>query len=361
MKDIIATGKFQNFDNTELINNIDPNVLEEIKKRDPSPLFKAFVVAHEGESNSHEVGVGKRVMKWFRNAVRKVYDVLKIGTPAFPGHNSDNSIEGRQVIGRVVGKFQNMAGNIEKVISIIQIFNPFKDDPYDCCSFEGEMRIPNNINNIVGDNDLGAITGIVLANTALGAIPAFPGAKLMAAVQMLENGGKKMELHEIKKGIQELNVTPLMLWSMEELKKFPQINDEFAKVESKLNNQGEAFTRITSERDSQVDKNKEHEKTISDLKLQLKNNESVSVFDSVVDERKIEDPIMKQYIVSRKSNFRLDSVKDDVKGKANKFIDDRIKDFENDKKIFNPEAKKKDEGGKGDTGEISEYLNQNPN
>jgi hypothetical protein len=358
MKDIIALGKLQNFDNSELINNIDPNVLEEIKKRDPNPLFKAYVVAHEGESKSHVVGIGEKVIRWFKNAVSKVYDKLKIGTPAFSGHNADNSTEGRPVVGRVAGKFQNMVDNIKSVISIIHIYNPFKDENFDCCSFEGDMTLPDNSNNIVGDNDLKAITGIALANTALGVKPAFAGAKIKAAVQMLEDGGKKMELSEIKKGIKEQKITPTMIWSIKELKEFPEINDEFAKVESKLTNQESSFKRIIAERDNTEDENKKLKSSVDELKLKLKNNDSIKIFDSIIEERKIEDPKLKEYIVKKKDNFTLDSLEDDPKAKINTFVDSTIKDFEEQKTFFVGEQKKDDGKNKGADDGLDKYLNQ---
>jgi hypothetical protein len=352
---IIVEGQFQNFDNSELLNFVDPAALEEAKKTDPHPTLKAFVIAHEGESKSHWVGIGERAIKWLKNAVGKVYDKLKIGTPVFSGHNEDNSTDGRRQIGAVIGKFQNMQNGINRIISIIQIYNPFKNKDYNIASFEGEMKMPTSLDYEVGENDLKGISGIALAVKSLGVKPAFANAEIVGKLQMLENGGIKVTLSEIMKEIHDQKIKVLDLFDIKDLLELSEIKSAIDTAESKANNQESAFKRLTAEKEGWKTEKTDLQKTIDDLNIKLKNNESSGIFDTVLNERKIEDEPMKKFIVLKKSEFKITDNNVEIKPEIDKFIDKKIEDYKAEKEIFNP-TKKEDDKEK-DTEEIgSEYF-----
>ncbi len=77
-------AKLQQMASSEIINIIPKDVLEDIKQKDPHPLFQAYVVGHEGEAIGEEVGVGLRVLNWFSSAINKIWKKLNYGTKIFP-------------------------------------------------------------------------------------------------------------------------------------------------------------------------------------------------------------------------------------------------------------------------------------
>jgi len=182
----IAT--LQHIESSEIINIIPNDIYEEVKSRDPHPLFQAYVVGHEGEVRANEVGVGTNVWRWFSSAINKLWKKLQYGTKLFHGHNIDSSHEGRKSIGEVVGKTIKTIKDKVSAIAITYIYPEFRGLPLDIASIEADVNI--NPDHTVHDVDVGNITGIALGNSAIEK-PGFAGATLLSQIQAMS---KKIEL-----------------------------------------------------------------------------------------------------------------------------------------------------------------------
>jgi len=180
------TAKLQQMASSEIINIIPNDIYEEIKQRDPHPLFQAYVVGHEGEATGEVVGAGTKVLNWFSSAINKIWKKLSYGTKVFHGHNIDSSHEGRQSIGEVVGKAIKTIKDKVNAIAIMYIHPEFRDLPLNVASIEVDMDI---IDNNVHDVNVGDITGIALGNSAVDK-PGFADAGLLSQIQAMSKETK---------------------------------------------------------------------------------------------------------------------------------------------------------------------------
>jgi len=176
------TAKLQQMASSEIMNIIPKDIYEEIKQRDPHPLFQAYVVGHEGEVTGSIVGGGTKIFNWFSSAINKIWKKLSYGTKIFHGHNIDSSHEGRQSIGEVVGKVIKTIKDKVNAIAIMYIRPEFRDLPLNVASIEVDMDI--NPDDSVHDVDVGDITGIALGNSAIEK-PGFAGATLLSQIQAM--------------------------------------------------------------------------------------------------------------------------------------------------------------------------------
>ncbi len=182
------TAKLQQMASSEIMNIIPKDIYEEIKQRDPHPLFQAYVVGHEGEATGEVVGVGTKILNWFSSAINKIWKKLNYGTKIFHGHNVDSSHEGRQSIGEVVGKAIKTIKDKVNAIAIMYIHPEFRDLPLNIASIEVDMDI--NQDGSVHDINVGDITGIALGNSAIDK-PGFANAGLLSQIQTMS---KKLEI-----------------------------------------------------------------------------------------------------------------------------------------------------------------------
>ncbi len=181
------TAKLQQMAASEIMNIIPKDIYDEIKQRDPHPLFQAYVVGHEGEATGEMVGVGTKILNWFSSAINKIWKKLNYGTKIFHGHNIDSSHEGRQSIGEVVGKAIKTIKDKVNAIAIMYIHPEFRDLPLNIASIEVDMDI---IDDSVHDVNVGDITGIALGNSAIEK-PGFEGATLLSQIQAMS---KKLKI-----------------------------------------------------------------------------------------------------------------------------------------------------------------------
>lgn len=180
------TAKLQQMASSEIINIIPNDIYEEIKQRDPHPLFQAYVVGHEGEATGEVVGAGTKILNWFSSAINKIWKKLSYGTKVFHGHNVDSSHEGRQSIGEVVGKAIKTIKDKVNAIAIMYIHPEYRDLPLNVASIEVDMDI---IDDSVHDVNVGDITGIALGNSAVDK-PGFADAGLLSQIQAMSKETK---------------------------------------------------------------------------------------------------------------------------------------------------------------------------
>ena len=167
--------------------------LADIKRSDPTPMFKAFVVGHEGEARGNLIGVGNIVKQWFKSAVEKLHQRIDAGLQLFHGHAATNDTAGRIPVGEVVGK--RLTKVKDKLSSVVAcyIFPSFRHLPLDVASIEADVDLEQDERAglyVVGVN---GVTGIALDNHE-NATPGFAGATLLGQIQAF---AEKMKLgHE---------------------------------------------------------------------------------------------------------------------------------------------------------------------
>ena len=176
-------AKLQCMADNEIAAIIGPERIREIKKEDPQPLFKAFVVGHEGEAKGNLVGVGNVIKRWYQSMIKKLFAKVNVGLELFNGHASDtNNHEGRTSIGRVVAKklindFRGLS-----VVAVCYIYPNFRHLPLDVASIEADVEMEYEPGANLFVTDVNDVTGIALASSKM-ETPGFPGATLLGQLQ----------------------------------------------------------------------------------------------------------------------------------------------------------------------------------
>lgn len=176
-------AKLQNMAASEIMNIVPHDVYSDIKQKDPDPLFRAYVIGHEGEATGKILGFGSKVLHWFSSAINKLVEKLQYGTKIFHSHNVDSSHEGRPSIGELVGKTIKTIKDRINAVAITYIYPEYRDLPLDVASIEADIQI--NPDDSVHDVDVGDITGIALGSSAVDK-PGFAGATLLSELQAME-------------------------------------------------------------------------------------------------------------------------------------------------------------------------------
>ncbi len=201
----------------EILRLIDSSEYLRIKAQDPNPLFRAYVIGHEGTFKPQAEGIGTIITKWFAAAVRKLVSVLQFGTPIFHGHDDSNSHIGRASIGEVVGKSLEIIKNKLSAVAVVYIKPPFRDLKLDVASIEADVDLLANKDTGSFDADIRDITGVALADSAVEK-PAFRGATLVGEMQafLADNqsfikgtgGDMGLTIGEVRTFIKSENLSP---------------------------------------------------------------------------------------------------------------------------------------------------------
>jgi hypothetical protein len=319
----------------EIIDIIGKDELERIKKIDPHPYFECYSMAHEGISrpaaifdNTSDDG-DKEPITFSRKAIESIKDVIKKGIKFFGWHNKDNSTEGREELGQLVGHKQK---EIEGTLHQLAVgYFPDKDKikDYDICSQESIWDFMKVGGNIVADIAKD-ITAIALGKSSEGK-PAFQGAKKLGFVQAFEENKnedktgdvKIMEYAEIKKNanfetvkqlVKDLNIFPWQLYSENEIKQDKEYGKLFEEIEKYK---------------SQVEEKDKTFKTLEDEKKKLERvvegNKAKDLLSDLMKEKKFTDNM------SEKISKRYDKIKDNLqdisKEGLSKFLDDEKEIF----------------------------------
>ena len=167
---------------SEIVGMIPPDVFREIKAKDSHPMFKAFVVGHEGEAKGNLVGVGNIIKRWFGDAIKKLHGKISAGIRLFHGHAETNTNEGRVPIGEIVGK--KLMDVKDKLSSVVAcwIYPNYRHLPLDVASIEADVDFEQNPEGSFIVADVEGVTGIALGNSAVD-IPGFAGATLLGEFQ----------------------------------------------------------------------------------------------------------------------------------------------------------------------------------
>jgi len=162
---------------------IPEQTLKDIRRTDTHPLFRAYTVAHEGQSRGKIIGVGNVVKKWAAEVIRKLHDKIAVGLEMFLGHGRSNEVDpSRTVVGRVVAKrLLEIAGRTSSVV-IAYIDPKFSAMPLDVCSIEAGVDLEVDRNGVMIANEVGSVSGIALGNSSVDT-PGFSFATIQGALQ----------------------------------------------------------------------------------------------------------------------------------------------------------------------------------
>jgi len=167
---------------SEISEMIPPDVLRDIKLRDSNPVFRAFVVGHEGEAKGNLVGIGNIVKQWFKTAIKKLHSKISAGIKLFSGHAETNETEGRIPIGEIVAK--KLMQVKDKLSSIVAcyVYPDFRHLPFDVASIEANINLEQNEEGNFDVIDTEEVTGVALGNSDIDK-PGFSGATLLGELQ----------------------------------------------------------------------------------------------------------------------------------------------------------------------------------
>ena len=167
--------------------------------------------------------------------------LVKTGTKFFVGHNNDNSTNNREPMGEVVTSFTKEVNGLLSNIVVGHFPEESNVDSMDIISMEANIDTDmyNNVENVVG------LSGIAMGSSQTDS-PAFPGAKLMAAIQCfeeepdknkpnLEKEHKMPTFAEVQTFVKEHNVHPSQLYNEKQIqsdREFSHIFDESSKLKA---------------------------------------------------------------------------------------------------------------------------------
>lgn len=357
---------------SDILQHVPASVYEKIKAKDSNPLFRAYVVGHEGTSEGKVVGHGNVVKRWFTSAIHKIVDKLQYGLKIFHNHEETNEHDGRKSIGYIVGKTKEMIDDALSAIAITYIKPEFRSLPLDVASIEADITLNDDRDSGVFDADVQDITGVALGNSAVNR-PGFPGATLLSQLQEFadqsqfqQGGGGMTTISEVKTFIKAESLKPSDIFGLGDLTKDPIIT-EHLESEKKKAVKGEYEHRKRDEegfdktKEKMVEEHKEALKKKDDEIVSLK-SESVksktsSWLETQKEKRELSDEQVKfinRYLPEFKAE-KLETAEDEF----NKFLDDKVDDFKCiQKDVFGIEdkEKKKTPGSERKEGETSEVI-----
>lgn len=250
----LVCRRIQSMADSQILDMLYPDVLDEIKKTDKHPFFQVYSICHEGVSSPKmlEDGNSKEEVipiTWTKKAIQSIKNVIKKGLKFFVKHNKDNSTEGRRSIGKVVGHGEEEIDS--KLHSLVVGYFPNREEAekHDICSQEAIWNFIENAGKVIAET-VEDITGIALSNSSIDR-PAFAGAKRLGVLQAFSDtlikpktGDVTMTYEEIRKNInfdhikrlkEDMNIHVWQIFNLEDLKtdrefgKFFTENEELKK------------------------------------------------------------------------------------------------------------------------------------
>jgi hypothetical protein len=361
------SARLQSMARNEIEELVGRSAIEQIRKKDPHPLFLAFAVGHEGDANGNLIGLGNVVKKWFRDTVRRLYEKIKNGLEVFSGHVEDsNSHFGREPIGRVVAKqlIDDYYG--QTVVAICYIYPEYRSQRLDVASIEADLDIDLEGDGQLVVRDVREITGIALGNSQYNR-PGFPGATLLGQLQAFgpKETTLKLSPDELRHAIQEAGLRPQDLFDPDDLDADPPDTRrsrekgntadtaaertfyENRELRRQLADARQKLTKAETDMQALNAKVVEHETTIaSHAKTVAMSRAKGELFEKAARERKLDDR-QKKFVQARLDKFAVQKP-EDVDKEFSTYLDheiDELRALEQD--VFGikpPTPEQKDKG-----------------
>lgn len=352
---------------SEIMAMIPTSEYMRIKLVDPNPLFRAYVVGHEGESKGSLAIAGQKlgnvVKKWYQSAIRKLHDKIQLGLDLFHGHTDSNSNDGRNSIGQVVGKSLKDIQDRLSVVVAAWIKPEFRNLPLDVASVEAMIFLKDS--NGSYEADVESVSGIALGSSHT-ETPGFAGATLLGQIQAFAeksqkiNFGENMDtLEKIKQAIQEGKFQPSDLYDSDGLFSDPLVKEQI-KERNRQGYESRKIEGLIEEKKKLEEKIAEQDKEIEKLKIKGAKSEINTLFETMKEKRKLDEKEVK-FIEKKLAKFEPKDA-EKLEDELNTYVDDLIDEFaEIRKDVFEEEVegeKETKEGGdkKGAEGEKKESI-----
>ena len=327
---------------SEIAAMVDPKWLEKTKAGgDEHPIIKAFTIAHEGNSNIRLDGVLTPI-RWARDAIEWVYDKLALFTPVFNQHGppGDNSHEGREVIGEIVGSRKAKEGDKAATIEAMYIRPPFHKLKLDMASIEADITYAKDKETawLTGINE---ITGIALGDRRM-FNPGFPEATLIGSIAAFGQGEETVNIKEVKSAVGVLELKPEDVFSPEALTGSDSVRNFIIKEKK----DAQEHTRRVSDEKEELRKELEEKYggEIATLKTENLAAKTSTVFTTISEERKLDDA-EKNFVSRQLRHFASPSGESEkLKDEMNVFVDAALEDLG----LLKPDLGIKSEEGEGE-------------
>ena len=348
---------------SEIMSIVDPRMYSAIKKSDPKPHFKAFVVGHEGESSgrvsidgSNFVSVVKR---WYRSAIEMMHEKIRLGIALFRGHTwSNEENNGRLRIGEVVGKkLQEIKGVLSEII-IAYIYPEFRDQELDVASIEADIIL--NDDQGVYSAEVENVSGIALGNSKTEK-PGFAGASLLGIVQEFTDNKSSQLKRSMEMGIESIGDLreiiktngwkPGDIFSLTDLTDDPSVKGVIKSevkeaVAGEWSHRARTDDKFKSESEKWENEKKEFESQIKALKGEAS---KVKLTDLWIEEKKSRKFDEKEvaFIEKKIPEFTPEDP-EMIEKEFSKFLDKKYDEFNDLAEVFGvKKAEKKEEDGNG--------------
>ena len=320
---------------SEIMDMVSTAQYMRIKTTDPKPIFRAYVVGHEGEStgtiSSFGQKLGSVVKKWYQAAIRKLHDKIDIGLKLFHSHVDTSEKIGRMQIGEVVGKALKMIDDKLSVVVAAYIEPQFQKLPLDVASIEADIYLTDN--DGVYEADVEAVSGIALGSSRV-ETPGFAGATLLGQIQAFAEKSQKinfgenktMTLKEIKEAIQEGKFKPSDLFDFDGIFADPVIKEQVTeKIKNARGFDGRKFEEWSEEKSKLNEKIKEHETTIGKLQTETAKTQVGKLFEKMKEKREFDEREVK-FIEPRISKFEPKDI-EKIQSELDTYVDDLVDEF----------------------------------
>ena len=332
----------------EILEMILPYQLEDIKRRDPKPLFKAFVVGQEGKAEAEWVGIGKVVKNWFASAIGKLSRLIHPGMRLFHNHPDPGSDKQRPAIGEVAGsRTKEIDGKFSAIIASY-IYPEYRNLKLDIASIEADLNIDSgDINGDVHDINVENVSAVALGDSKVNS-PGFPGATILGELQAFSTkrsqkinfneGGDMPSISEVKDFIKTEKFDPSDLFPKDSLLEDPVIKRA---LEEAGGNEHQARKRNLKEFEEAKEKweksDKEKDEKIASLRSEGALIKASDVYDTKLAGRKLDEK-QTEFLKVRKPKFKVvDPEK--VEAEIDEFLDLHLVDYKETAKIFGIEEK----------------------
>ena len=334
----------------EIAGMIPADTLARIRMSDPNPVFRAFVVGHEGEARGNMVGIGNIVKRWYKDAVEKLHERISAGLQLFSGHAETNSQEGRTAIGQVVGKRLMRIGDRLSAVVACYINPSFRHLPFDVASIEAEVTMDRDGRGLkIAEVD--KVTGIALGNSRVN-VPGFAGATLLGELQAFAKtngqGDNLMDLtlEDVRTFLSQEKVKPSDLFGPEALAADPSVRgiaeDKVReRIAGEFARRKEAEEKLAKIESTQAEKEAVLRKENADLKLATAKSKVGQLFEAQRASRKLDERQIK-FIQPRLERFNP-SKPEAIEQELNAWLDAEVDEYGKiAKEVFGVEPEKQE-------------------
>lgn len=319
---------------SEISAMIPTSTYSRIRAKDQHPLFKAFVIGHEGEARGNVVGIGNVTKRWFRSAIEKLHDRINSGLKLFHGHTTpEKESPDRATIGEVVGKRLMRIGDRLSSVVACYIYPGFQHLNLDAASIEADIQMDASGRDVVVA-EVDAVTGIALASSQI-ETPGFPGATLLGQLQAFaksQHGGDLMDLtlEDVRTFLKTEKVKPSDVFGMEEMAADPTVRglaeDRVReRIAGEFARRKDAEEKLEKIEKAHSDEIKGLKTTISTLQVAGAKSRVGTLFEGQRASRKLDDRQTK-FIQSRIDRFTPTNP-DDVEKEFGKYLDSEIDEY----------------------------------